>query len=257
LVAVGPQAKNGRPYSEEQNYTIVIGLQGEFRDLLEGKAHRPVAVEQAPCLQDEAAKITVLSESVASTPSESLEPFLQQEACGGEAGTADANCTKLAKELKKLAKGIETLAASSRGKGKHQFKLKNDTSCPICFTYNRCNDYGCWDEVVRASGKSTLFAGVSERAPVIKNPQFCMSGQLLADWRPPLPPRKPPLPPPLPPRKPEQMLTGVADFRTYAVEPEAMFLAAKEKARREGVWTLTAEDISGLSPDQIKELRGY
>jgi hypothetical protein len=53
------------------------------------------------------------------------------------------------------------------------------------------------------------------------------------------------------------MLTGVADFRTYAVEPEAMFLAAKEKARREGVWTLTAEDISGLSPDQIKELRGY
>jgi hypothetical protein len=51
--------------------------------------------------------------------------------------------------------------------------LKNDTSCRICFTYNRCNDYGCWDETVRLSAESTLFAGAGERAPVIKNPQFC------------------------------------------------------------------------------------
>jgi hypothetical protein len=36
-----------------------------------------------------------------------------------------------------------------------------------------------------------------------------------------------------------------------------MFLAAKEKAEREGVWMLTAEDIRGLSLDQIRELRGY
>jgi hypothetical protein len=56
---------------------------------------------------------------------------------------------------------------------KHEFRLKNDTSCPICFTYDRCNDYGCWDEAVRLSGESTLFAGVRERAPAIKNPQFC------------------------------------------------------------------------------------
>ena len=96
------------------------------------------------------------------------------------------------------------------------------------------------DEVVRASGNSTLFAGVSERAPVIKNPQFCKSGQVLADWR-----------PPLPPRKPEQTLTGVADSRKQAVEPEAVFLAAKEKAKREGVWTLTSEDIRGLSLEPV------
>lgn len=269
LVAFGPHAKNGRPYSEERNYTIIVGLQAEFRDLVEGKAHKPVALEQAPCLQGGAAKIDVISESVPSTQSESLAPLLQQDACSSEAGKADANCTKLAKELKKLAKGIETLAATQRVKEKHQFKLKNDTSCPICFTYSRCNDYGCWDKVVRASGKSTLFAGVGVRAPVIKNPQFCRSGRLLADVGPPLPPRKPALahiksaatdaesPPPLPPRKPEQTLTGVADSGEYAVEPKAVFLAAKEKAKREGVWTLTAEDIRGLSLGQVRELRGY
>jgi hypothetical protein len=163
LVAYGPHAKNGRPYSGERNYTIIIGLQGEFRELVQGKAHRPTAVEPAPCLQGGAPKITVISKSVALTRSEMLAPFLQQDACS-EAGKANADCTKLAKELKQLAKGIETLAASQRGRGTHEFQLKNDTSCPICFTYNRCNDYGCWDEAVRASGKSTLFAGVSERA---------------------------------------------------------------------------------------------
>jgi hypothetical protein len=41
------------------------------------------------------------------------------------------------------------------------------------------------------------------------------------------------------------------------VDPEAMFLAAKEKAKREGVWTLTDEDIRGLSLEQIQALRGY
>jgi hypothetical protein len=110
---------------------------------------------------------------------------------------------------------------------------------------------------VRASAKSTLFVGVGKRAPVVKNPQFCMSGGLLADWRPPLPPKKPELPPPLPPRKIAQTLAGVADFENQAVDPGAMFLAAKEKAEREGVWTLTDEDIRGLSLEQIKALRGY
>jgi len=257
LVGTGPHAKNGRPYSEERNYTIVIGLQREFRDLVEGKAIRPAGVEQAVCLQDEAPEIDVISEPVPSTPSETLAPALPPEGCNGEAGEADAECAKIAKELKKLAKGIETLAASSRAKEQHQFKLRNGTSCPICFTYSRCNDYGCWDEVVRASAKSTLFAGVRKRAPVIKNPQFCKSGGLLADWRPPLPPRRPMLPPPLPPRKLEQTLAGVADSRKDAVAPDAVFLAAKEKAGREGVWTLTAEDIRGLSLGQIKALRGY
>jgi hypothetical protein len=34
-------------------------------------------------------------------------------------------------------------------------------------------------------------------------------------------------------------------------------MAAKEKAAREGVQSLTSEDINGLSQEQIKELRGY
>jgi hypothetical protein len=84
---------------------------------------------------------------------------------GRKAGKAKANCAELAKGLKR--------AASKRAKQKHEFRLKNDTSCPICFTYDRCNEYGCWDEAVRLSGASTLFAGVRERAPVIKSPQFC------------------------------------------------------------------------------------
>ena len=75
-----------------------------------------------------------------------------------------------------------------------------------------------------------------------------------------LPPRKPELAPAtdaesspsLPPRKPEQTL----DSREHAV-PEAKFMAAKEKARREGVHSLTSEDVRGLTQEQIKELRGY
>ena len=261
LVAHGPKARNGQPYSEERNYTIIIGLQEEFRDLVEGKAQRPpAAVERAFCHEGEAAKIDVIAEAVPEPLPETLTP-LQQDACGDEAGEANANCTKLADQLKDLAKGIEKLAASSasssRGKDKRQFKLKNGTSCPICFTYSRCNEYGCWDEAVRASGKSILFAGVSAKAPAIKNPQFCASGQLLAAWRPPLPPKRPDPPPPLPARKPELTLAGVTDSPTFAVAPAAVFLAAKAKAEREGVWTLTAEDIRDLSLEQITELRGY
>lgn len=170
-VAYGPRAKNGRPYSDERNYTIIIGLQAEFRDLVEGKAYKPAAVEPAPCLQGGAAKINVISESVPLTQSEALAPSLQQYACSHKAtpdrkaGKANANCTALAKGLKR--------AASRRVKEKHDFTLKNDTSCRICFTYNRCNRYGCWDEAVRLSRKSSLSAGVGERAPAIKNPQFC------------------------------------------------------------------------------------
>ena len=180
LVAYGAHAKNGKPYSEERNYTIIIGLQAEFRELVKGKARKPAAVEPAPCLQGGAAKINVISDSVPLTQSETLAPLLQQDACSREAtpdrmaGKVNAICTELAK----LAKGLKR-AASQRVKEKHEFRLKNDTSCPICFTYDRCNDYGCWDEAVRLSGKSTLFAGVRERAPVIKNPQFCKSGRAL------------------------------------------------------------------------------
>jgi hypothetical protein len=115
------------------------------------------------------------------------------------------------------------------------------------------------------SGKSALSAGVGERAPVIKNPQFCTS----IDAGPPLPLRKPApahiaspatdtgASPPLPPRKAEQTDMGEAGACEYAVAPEVKFMAAKEKAEREGVHTLTAEDIQGLSLEQIRELRGY
>jgi len=262
LVAVGPHARNGQPYSEERNYTIVVGLQGGFRDLVEGKAQRvPAVVPMAPCLEDGAAKIAVISEAVSPPAAEPLDPVLRQDACGGdgtsgpEAEKAEANCARIEKELKKLAKGIETLAVSGQTKGQHAFKLRNDTSCPICFTYSRCNDYGCWDEVVRASAKSTLFAGVRAKAPVIENPRFCASGGLLADWRPPLPLSKPLLPPPLPSRNPQTTLAAFAG--ADAAAPEAAFLAVKEKAKRDGVWSLTDDDIRGLSLEQIQALRGY
>ena len=74
---------------------------------------------------------------------------------------------------------------------------------------------------------------------------------------PPRPPKKPATdaesPPPLPPRKSEQS----GDSREHAVEPEGKFMAAQEKAKREGVHSLTSEDIEGLSDEQIKQLRGY
>ena len=48
-VAYGLRAKNGKPYSDERNYTMVIGLEAEFRDLVEGKGQKPAAVEPASC----------------------------------------------------------------------------------------------------------------------------------------------------------------------------------------------------------------
>jgi hypothetical protein len=71
----------------------------------------------------------------------------------------------------------------------------------------------------------------------------------------PLPVRKGPEPtkvtavkPSLPPKKPPQ---------SPSATPEAKFRAAQEKAKLSGVHTLTQKDIDGLSPEQIKELRGY
>ena len=76
---------------------------------------------------------------------------------------------------------------------------------------------------------------------------------------PPLPVRKPAeptkvssvKPPPLPLRKPEQVPGVVGQ------EAETKFKAAQAKAKLGGVHTLTKQDIDGLSPEQIKELRGY
>jgi hypothetical protein len=243
-VAFGPHAKNGRPYSDEQNYTIVIGLQADFRDLVEGKAQGLVGWEPALCLQDEEAEIDVISDSVSATGSGTLSRLLPQQACtlNGKTGKKNAYC--IAKGLNVLEKDLEKLTASPRAKQRHEFRLRNNTSCPICFTYDRCNAYGCWDEFVRASGKSILFAGVRREPPVINNPQFCKSGRLLAE-----------VGLPLPPRKPEQKPVIAAN--SLAVDSQAVFLAAKEKAQREGVWALTSEDIRGLSLEQIEELRGY
>jgi hypothetical protein len=87
-----------------------------------------------------------------------------------------------------------------------------------------------------------------------------------ADMGPPLPPRKPELAPPasdvesppsLPPRKPEETPPSAPDSREHAIRPNGQFTAAKEKAQREGVQSLTSEDIRGLSQEQVKELRGY
>ena len=59
-------------------------------------------------------------------------------------------------------------------------------------------------------------------------------------------------PPPLPPRKSEP-----GDSHEHAVKANGKFVTAKEKAQREGVHSLTSEDIEGLSEEQIKQLRGY
>jgi hypothetical protein len=241
LVAHGPRAKSGKPFSEEQNYTIVNGLQAASRELVVGKAREPRTIAPAPCLPGETARIEVLSEPVAPPQSLALSPLLQQKTCKRETDRASTDC--LAQELKEIVKGIETLAVARRGKEKHEFRLRNGTSCPVCFTYDRCNDYGCWDETVLASAKSTLFAGAGERAPTIKNPQFCMlaGGPTYVH-------------PSLPHRNPERKLISMIGQRAA---PEAPFLAAKEKAKRAGVWTLTEEDIRGVSPEQIRKLRGY
>lgn len=74
-------------------------------------------------------------------------------------------------------------------------------------------------------------------------------------------PTQPSSVPPLPPRKPEQDHSPASTSRegpgSVEQEAETKYKAAEAKAKREGVHSLTSEDIQGLSPDQIKELRGY
>jgi Trypsin-like peptidase domain len=170
-VAYGPRAKSGKPYSDERNYTIVIGLEADFRELVEGKAERAAAVEPASCPQGGAAKIDVISTTVPPAEPETLAPLLQQKACGRDAKPGRKKAKPNA-DCARRAKGLQ-LASSQRVKEKHEFTLKNATTCRICFTYNRCNAYGCWDQAARLSAKSSLFAGVGERPSAIKNPQFC------------------------------------------------------------------------------------
>ena len=168
-VAYGLRAKNGKPYSDERNYTVIIGLEADFRELVEGKGEAPAAVEPAACGEGNAAKITVLSDAAAASQSEAPAASLRPAACGRGAmpgrRAGKANCAALAKGLKR--------AAAQRVKETHDFTLKNDTSCTICFSYDRCNHYGCWDEAMKLSGKSSLSAGMREQAPAIKNTQFC------------------------------------------------------------------------------------
>jgi hypothetical protein len=48
-----------------------------------------------------------------------------------------------------------------------------------------------------------------------------------------------------------------ASSPTPAQKSDAKFKAAQAKAKRDGVENLTQEDIAGLSPAQLKQLRGY
>ena len=168
-MAYGPRAKNGRPYSDEQNYTIVIGLQAEFRDLVKGKAQQPPAVEPASCAEGGMPKITVISVPLVQTGA--LAPFPRTEF----AERLEPAASTAAKRKQVKQKRLQQTPAKRKPvkQEKYEFTLKNDTNCRICFTYNRCNDYGCWDEAVRLSAQSSLFAGVSEQAPEITKPQFC------------------------------------------------------------------------------------
>jgi hypothetical protein len=74
-------------------------------------------------------------------------------------------------------------------------------------------------------------------------------------------PTQPSSVPPLPPRKPEHdhSLTSPSreDSNSVELETEAKFRAAEAKAKREGVHSLTSEDIEGLNDKQLKQLRGY
>jgi hypothetical protein len=40
-------------------------------------------------------------------------------------------------------------------------------------------------------------------------------------------------------------------------DPRAKFKAAKAKAKKVGIENLSGEDVKGLSPAQLRELRGY
>ena len=48
-----------------------------------------------------------------------------------------------------------------------------------------------------------------------------------------------------------------ASTRAVKKDPEAKFKAAQAKAEKLGVHTLTEQDIAGLSPAQITQIRGY
>lgn len=62
-------------------------------------------------------------------------------------------------------------------------------------------------------------------------------------------------------RRPGPTRTATAKARPAAApvkpDPDARFKAVQAKAKRVGVERLTQKDIEGLSPEQIKQLRGY
>jgi hypothetical protein len=48
-----------------------------------------------------------------------------------------------------------------------------------------------------------------------------------------------------------------ASTKAVKKDPEAKFKAAQAKAEKLGVHTLTQQDIAGLTPEQITQIRGY
>ena len=68
--------------------------------------------------------------------------------------------------------------------------------------------------------------------------------------------------PPQPEKKTQQPPTNSSvpsreGSDTLQQRNQAKFKAAQAKAAHEGVDSLTHEDIEGLTPEQLKELRGY
>ena len=119
-MAYGPKAKSGKPYSDEQNYTIVVGLEGDFRELVMGKAQKPAVVEPAPCPEGGAPKIDVISVSVPPAQSETLAPLRQQGAELAE-GLERGNAAR--KASTRDAKALETETGEARTGQKSEIRV--------------------------------------------------------------------------------------------------------------------------------------
>jgi hypothetical protein len=146
----------------------------------------------------------------------------------------------------------------------------------VSLTLGGCSPYseGTYVEAPPSALRHPIKASAVKASPLpVRKPREPTKASSV---KPPLPVRKHPeatevsslKPPPLPLRKPSQAQSPMppslsASVRLHGAvdegrqEVEARFKTAQAKAKLSGVHTLTQEDIKGLSPEQIKELRGY